>query len=166
MPDLTEVTIALLWTAEAVSIGYVSYRMLLGWLSLRPPRMAPYGPGESTFIILIPSHNEARIIADTIASIERLDYPADKRLIYVLADDCSDDTAGAAREAGAHVLVKTLPASGKGEAIDWAVRQAAVQSQTWDALIVFDADSRPGPNFAIYARRDVAFNADLSTSAR
>ena len=26
--------------------------------------------------------------------------------------------------------------------------------------------SRPGPNFAIYARRDVAFNADLSTSAR
>src|SRR4051794_33047824 len=123
MPDLTEVTIALLWTAEAVSIGYVSYRMLLGWLSLRPPRAAPFGPGSSTFLILIPSHNEERIIADTIASIERLEYPPEKCLIYVLADDCTDDTAAVAREAGAHVLVKAMPASGKGEAIDWAVKQ-------------------------------------------
>ena len=26
--------------------------------------------------------------------------------------------------------------------------------------------SRPGPNFEVYARRDVALNAELSTSAR
>src|SRR3954447_2039899 len=117
MPSATDVFILLVWLAEVVSVAYVAYRTALGLLSLRTPKPVAIGSGTNTFLIIIPSHNEESVIADTIASIQRVIYPDEKRLICVIADDCTDGTAQAARAAGAQVLEKSTPAIGKGETI-------------------------------------------------
>jgi glycosyltransferase involved in cell wall biosynthesis len=62
--------------------------------------------------IVIPCHNEAAAIAETIAAFRAALPEAD---IYVYDNASSDDTARVARDAGAHV--RTEPRKGKGNVV-------------------------------------------------
>ncbi|RAC09011.1 glycosyltransferase family 2 protein, partial [Burkholderia multivorans] len=44
--------------------------------------------------VLVPAHNEELVIAATAEHILRLNYPKDKVQLIVIADNCSDGTAG------------------------------------------------------------------------
>lgn len=87
----------------AISLGlclyaYVGYPAVLKVLSARRrfPREntpAPLPVREWPLIsIVIPVHNEAAVIADTLERILALDYPADRRQILVVSDASSDGT--------------------------------------------------------------------------
>ena len=52
---------------------------------------------------IIPARNEENTITDLINSIRKTDYPQDKLDIFVVAHNCTDNTAKIAREAGAIV---------------------------------------------------------------
>src|SRR5689334_1535043 len=54
--------------------------------------------------VLIPAHNEGAGLVPTVADI-RQQLDADDRVI-VVADNCSDDTAKQAEQAGAEVIVR------------------------------------------------------------
>ncbi|MFL5330625.1 MAG: glycosyltransferase family 2 protein [Gemmataceae bacterium] len=92
--------------------------------------------------MLIPAHDEAHNIADTIRACLALDYPTDLCRIVVIADNCMDETADAAREAGATVLMRSEPMHpGKGAALQWALPQ--VLTEDIDAVAILDADCLP-----------------------
>ena len=55
------------------------------------------------FMAIIPAHNEASVIKNLVESLVALDYPKDLYDVYVIADNCTDNTAEIAREAGALV---------------------------------------------------------------
>lgn len=63
----------------------------------------PESPVKHKFGIVIPARNERDVIASTIKQILASDYPRELFDIYVVADNCTDDTAKIAREAGATV---------------------------------------------------------------
>jgi cellulose synthase/poly-beta-1,6-N-acetylglucosamine synthase-like glycosyltransferase len=88
-----------------------------------------------------------------------LDYPQDLYEILVIADNCSDDTANRAREAGAAVLERndgTL--RGKGYALKYAFERLP---EAIDAVVVIDADTLASPNLlrAFAARLDLGARA-------
>ena len=56
----------------------------------------------SQVVAMIPAHNEAAGIIDAIAGLTVQDRRPDR--IVVVADNCTDDTARLAREAGAEVF--------------------------------------------------------------
>jgi cellulose synthase/poly-beta-1,6-N-acetylglucosamine synthase-like glycosyltransferase len=59
---------------------------------------------------LIPANNEEDVIYDSVRSIlEKQDYPKDKFDVFVVADNCTDNTAELARKAGAIVLIHNDP---------------------------------------------------------
>lgn len=92
--------------------------------------------------VLIPAHNEAKDIADTIACIREQLLEDDR--ILVVADNCSDDTAAIALAAGAPVLERhNLQERGKGYALDYGVRHLALHPP--EVLIIVDADCRLTP---------------------
>lgn len=72
------------------------------------------------FMALIPAHNEELVIKNLIESLKEQTYPKELYDIYVIADNCTDNTAKIARDAGAIVyerfdeLHKT-----KGYALNW-----------------------------------------------
>jgi cellulose synthase/poly-beta-1,6-N-acetylglucosamine synthase-like glycosyltransferase len=87
--------------------------------------------------VVMPAHNEATIIADTLHSIvpqlERLD-----RLI-VVADNCSDETAIIAAAEGAEVVLRTeLTRRGKGYALNAGIRH--LEAETPSIVVIIDAD--------------------------
>ncbi|HEY1600501.1 MAG TPA: glycosyltransferase family 2 protein [Pirellulales bacterium] len=92
-----------------------------------------------TFAIVIPAHNEQDIIEHALRSCSELDYPADKYRVFVVADNCTDDTTGIATSLGACCLErKDAERQGKGFALEWAFHQ--ILPSAYDAMVVLDAD--------------------------
>ena len=118
---------------------------LLGIASIfyRPPR-----PLDSVapvrFLVLIPAHNEEKVIGPTLAAVTA--DMRDRDQLLVVADRCSDSTAAIARSAGAIVLERGEQEE-PGRA---AARQAGVEHSLnleWDAMVMIDADSIIEPGF-------------------
>ena len=101
------------------------------------PPQAPSDAAGPSVAILMPAHNEAAGITTAIASVLPQLRPGDRLL--VVADNCSDDTAGVARAAGAEVAERHDPLHrGKGYALDFGVR--ALESRPPAIVVVMDAD--------------------------
>lgn len=101
-------------------------------------------------LFIIPAHNEAGGISRTVASIlEAQRYPADRRSVVVLADNCVDATAAVATAAGATVFERTDPVHrGKGQALNWLFSSRPELLEQADAIAIIDADTLVDPGFA------------------
>ena len=98
-------------------------------------------------LFLVPAHNEELLIDRCVRSLLEQAYPRERLQIVVVADNCTDGTAAAARAAGARVLVRESQADfGKAYAIDWALR--VLQAEVYEALVIVDGDSVVDRSFA------------------
>ena len=87
--------------------------------------------------ILMPAHNEEAGITDTIANLLPQLSAGDR--IVVIADNCADDTATAARAAGAEVLERFDDVRrGKGYALDHGMRHLELDPP--QVVVIVDAD--------------------------
>ncbi|MFQ5480247.1 MAG: glycosyltransferase family 2 protein [Thermodesulfobacteriota bacterium] len=97
---------------------------------------------ESRIAVIIPAHNEALLIERTINSVKSSDYPVPLFDIIVIADNCTDDTAGIARDAGVTCLQRSDTGNkGKGYALQWAFENEIVKNGGYGAFLIMDADS-------------------------
>lgn len=102
---------------------------------------------STRFMIVIPAHNEVRVIRATIDRLHAIDYPPHLFSIHIIADHCSDNTAEVARHAGAFVYERNEdPRSGKAAALSWLF-QRTLKKEECDAVAIFDADTRVDPGF-------------------
>ena len=93
------------------------YYFILGVFSFFPEKER-YGENKTvSFAVLIPAHNEARVLPDLLDSIRKTEYPREKIGIFVIADRCMDQTAELAARFGAEAVVKTGGPDGKGAAL-------------------------------------------------
>jgi cellulose synthase/poly-beta-1,6-N-acetylglucosamine synthase-like glycosyltransferase len=129
------------------------YLGLMTLLSARVP-LPPPSSRRLRFDILVPAHNETAVIARTVRSLCRIDWPANQFRVVVIADNCDDDTAALAHAAGAHVLVRRdLERRGKGYALAHGIAHSAATGRA-DAVAVVDADTEVSPNLLeAYASR-------------
>lgn len=99
----------------------------------------------SRFLILVPAHNEERVVGDLIRNLQEMDYPPELYDVYVIADNCDDDTAGVARSLGARVIVNTAEGpdapTGKPLALRRALEEIGDYAERYDLLMIFDADN-------------------------
>jgi cellulose synthase/poly-beta-1,6-N-acetylglucosamine synthase-like glycosyltransferase len=106
----------------------------------------PQSSQRLRFDVIVPAHDESAVIARCVASLLRLNWPADRFRVIVVADNCSDSTAAIARRAGARVLERRDPSRrGKGYALQLAFKRS--EFARWaDAVAVVDADSEVSGN--------------------
>ena len=131
--------VVLLILAGVVAVpAFVLLMQVAVAVSTRPaPPQAPSDAARPSVAILMPAHNEAAGITTAIASVLPQLRPGDRLL--VVADNCSDDTAGVARAAGAEVAERHEPLRrGKGYALDFGIR--ALESRPPAIVVVMDAD--------------------------
>jgi|SRR5665213_630120 len=89
--------------------------------------------------VIVPAHNESNGIVPTIEDIKPQLNPGDR--LIVVADNCSDDTAGVAAAAGADVTARNdLRRIGKGYALGWGIDH--VSADPPDFVVFIDADCR------------------------
>lgn len=103
---------------------------------------------QHRFMAIIPAHNEATVVANLIESLKNQNYPKELYDIYVIADNCTDNTAEVAREAGAIVFERfDETKKTKGYALQWFLDQKIKEDAPYDALCIFDADNIADVNF-------------------
>jgi cellulose synthase/poly-beta-1,6-N-acetylglucosamine synthase-like glycosyltransferase len=108
------------------------------------------------FLVLVPAHNEERVISRCLEAILADRRPSD--LLLVVADRCTDATAAIARSFGAMVLERGEDEE-PGRA---AARQAGLEHARdldWDAVLMLDADSVIEPGFFAACERGLATGA-------
>jgi cellulose synthase/poly-beta-1,6-N-acetylglucosamine synthase-like glycosyltransferase len=121
---------------------YLLALTLLSWAPPPPLRSSR----RLRFDVIVPAHNEEASIGRAVASLRKLDWPADGFRVVVVADNCTDATAALARAAGAHVLERSDPArQGKGHALDFAFQASEAHGWAY-AVVVVDADTEVAPN--------------------
>ncbi len=98
------------------------------------------------FDVIVPAHNEEPVVAHVIGSLQRIDWPADRFRVIVVADNCTDATAEIATAAGAHVLRRSnADKRGKGYALEFAFDESLAEGWA-DAVVVIDADAEVSGN--------------------
>lgn len=109
--------------------------------SLLPARQPLLG-NRLRCAVLIPAHDEEAGIPATVANVSEQLPPGER--ILVVADNCTDGTANAARHAGAEVVERSDPNKrGKGFALDFGLRNLA--SDPPDVVVIVDADCHLHP---------------------
>lgn len=133
-------TVLVLTAALSVGISlWGGYYLLTGLMSWRRPMDYGRHPAGTRFAVLIAARNEELVIGPLINSLLEQEYPAELYDIYVIPNNCTDNTALAARQFGAEVLECTVPVRSKGEVLRFAEEQ--LSGRHYDAFCVFDADN-------------------------
>ena len=99
-------------------------------------------PEGVSVVVVVPAHDEEGGISATIAGVQSQLGPGDR--VLVVADNCSDGTAGLARTAGAEVIERSdRERRGKGYALAFGIDH--LDPNPPDVVIVVDADCRLTP---------------------
>ena len=89
------------------------------------------------FTVLIPAHNQQAALSRTLKTV--IPTLGQKDWVLVVADNCHDNTAAVARQAGAEVIEHRNPTKcGKAYALDVALKH--LQSDPPDAVVLLDPD--------------------------
>ena len=125
------------------------YQLLVSLCSLVKIKDKPLKVNKDhRFMAIIPAHNEEAVVGNLIESLKKQNYNKDLYDIYVIADNCTDNTAKVAKEAGAIVYKRfDETKKTKGYALNWFLQQKIKENAPYDAFFVFDADNIVHPDF-------------------
>lgn len=101
---------------------------------------------KNKFACVIPARNEAEVIESLIQSLKLQNYPSNLVEIYVVPNNCTDNTKKIALENSAKVIECDKKIKSKGEALKVAFKKI-IKDKSIDAFIIFDADNVVHPNF-------------------
>ena len=90
------------------------------------------------------------MISELVRSIKMQNYPAELLDVFVVADNCTDDTAEVAEHAGAIVFKRfNRTEVGKGYALDYAFQRIEKEyaSAGYEGYFIFDADNLLDRNY-------------------
>lgn len=133
--------------AIILSVCY-AYQVFFIFVSIfrRTKQYRPARPHK--FAIVIPARNEAVVIEQLIESIKQQNYPDEFIETFIVADNCTDQTAEIARHAGATVWERfNKKYIGKGYALNFLFSKILMLNKSFDAYIIIDADNILDPNY-------------------
>lgn len=128
---------------EALLLALIGYNLVTALFGWRNPAKAPVGDRRRRLRVVVPAHDEERVVGNLLADLAVQDYPG-PRGTWVLADRCTDGTAAMAAAAGASVAVRSEGPDGKGAALSWYLAEHPLGDD--EALVVLDADNRVPPS--------------------
>ncbi len=146
-----------------------TYQIFYVFISLtrRPPKVT--AREDHRYAVMISARNESAVIADLIRSIKVQNYPQELIDIFVIADNCTDNTAEVAKESGATVIKRFNDKQiGKGYALDYGYQYIRERFgvRQYEAFFVFDADNVLDVNYFKEMNATFDNGALVSTSYR
>lgn len=132
------------------------------------PKKFPDAPLHR-FAILVAARNEKNVISQLIDSAKNQKYPSDMYDIYIVADNCTDNTAEIARNAGAIVFERSDTVNvGKGFALDFLFQKIFEEkgNEYYDGYFIFDADNLLDENYIYEMNKVFSSGYEIITSYR
>lgn len=127
-----------------------SYQFLYAFVALVSKPKIKTAKKLHSYAVIISARNESAVIGELIKSVKQQKYPSELVDIYVVADNCTDNTAEVARNAGAIVYERfNQQYVGKGYALDYIfnIIHSSPKADAYDGYFVFDADNLLDENY-------------------
>ena len=121
------------------------------------------------YAVLISARNEQAVIGNLLDSIARQTYERGSVTVFVVADNCTDDTARVASEHGAVVFERfDTSRVGKGYALAWLMERIDERcpDRPFDGYFVFDADNVLEESYIAEMNRTFSDGYEVVTSYR
>lgn len=134
---------------QATLFAYGLYHLVVSLAAVRRVKPQPVAGPRRRFALITAAHNESTVIGPHVENLLSLKYPSDHYQVFIIADNCTDETAAIARAAGATVLERRHDKlRGKGHALDWFFQQfLGTVGNDFDAVCLFDADNLVAQDF-------------------
>lgn len=114
--------------------------------------------------VLIPAHNESKIIKKLIYDLQKQDYPKEKYDIIVIAHNCTDNTKQVATNCGVQVFECQSEKQLKGYALKYAIDEYLKPEYDYDFYVVLDADCRIENNYLTEMNNAYDSGVDIARS--
>ncbi len=129
-------------------VGFINslykYREIYKWTGIFVTRKFKKATKDHKYAVLVAARNEETVIGNLLDSIEQQDYNRDLITVFVVADNCTDDTARIARERGAVCYERFDPDHRtKGYALQYLVERIREDYgiDSFEGYFLFDADN-------------------------
>lgn len=169
---LLELDLSLLFVVAVIIIWFmIAYQFVLtvfGYINLLVSRREKTVIDRMTFAfpscsILIPAHNEEKVIGPTLEAMLALEYPRDRLKIIVINDGSSDGTREivqryAARDPRVELFHVPEGLGGKGKSRALNLGIASVHS---DVVAIYDADNTPDKDALRYLVAQLLMHREL-----
>lgn len=158
---------------EVLLLVPLAYLLLLTFTGLLYRLRVDDGVSENPatrLAVLVPAHNEQTLLPKLMESIKRTGYPEELLNVFVVADNCTDNTASSVDEYPCEVFERfNDELIGKGHALEWLLEQISDRSDSFDAYVFLDADCEISDNFfsvmdSRFQRREKAVQAYYTTA--
>ena len=125
----------------AAMVFHKSFYFVIGMFFTRKFKPAK---NKHKYAICIAARNEEKVIGNLLDSINKQDYDKDLLTVFVVADNCSDNTAQIARKYGAICYERhdTVHAT-KGYALQFLFKniEKDYKTDSFEGFFIFDADN-------------------------
>ena len=130
-------------------ICYAYQFLYIPLVLVKKQRPLPCPPSPHRYAVLIAARNETAVIGGLLDSLRQQTYNPALLTVFVVADNCTDDTADIARRRGAVVYERFNHINvGKGYALDFLTQHIkADYPDGFDGYFVFDADNVLSPDY-------------------
>ncbi|MDN4494568.1 glycosyltransferase family 2 protein [Ureibacillus aquaedulcis] len=149
--------------------SYQFVYMLVALKSKRKKRNVANNHHPNKYAVIIAARNEELVIGELIKSIRKQSYSQEYVDIFVIADNCTDQTAEVAKQAGAIVRERfNKNQIGKGYALDFMFKIIGNEysSKEYDGYFIFDADNLLDENYIAEMNRTFNQGYRVVTSYR
>ena len=103
---------------------------------------------KTKFAVLIAARNEEKVLPHLLSSLNNQSYPDELYDVYVLPNNCTDNTKKVALDCAAKVIdIEEVDVKSKGEALKYAFDYFKTNNIKYDAYVIFDADNVVHPDF-------------------
>lgn len=151
----------------AFLIFYRSIYLVIGFLC--KAKKYPQTDIKKKYAIVIPARNEEKVLPKLIESIHKQTYDASLITIFVIADNCQDQTATLARSMGCVVYERNEPKKArKGYALNFLFEQIKKDYgiNSFDGYMIFDADNLLKEDFIEQMNRAFVVNKNIVVGYR
>lgn len=155
----------LAWILSFLFTSYALYYLIFALVGIKHSKPIPKFAPKHKLAVVIAARNEAPVIGNLIESLMQQNYPRDLYDIYVVPNNCTDQTKEVAEAAGAFTFSCPLPVKSKGDALT-QVFDYLMQHHTYNAFCVFDADNLVHADFLEEMNNALCAGAKLAQGYR
>lgn len=124
-----------------ITAMYLVYFLVTSMFAVARPKTVPKSRPKTKIAVLIAARNEEKVIGKLIDSLNNQKYPNSLYDVYVLPNNCTDNTACESLKHGAKVITIDIPIKSKGEALQYAFSDFNKNHIEPDVYVIFDADN-------------------------
>lgn len=135
----------ILRVVDIILMLYTVYYIAMALFTFTNRKLVKKYENKNKFAIIIPARDEEKVIGNLIDSLNSQNYPEKLYDIYVLPNNCTDNTKQIAISKNANIIELYYQVKCKGEVLKYAFDY--LKNKDYNAYLIFDADNIVHPNF-------------------